>query len=160
MIPDKRALKTELVLALKAELAHAEAAYVSTRAGATHEEAKPENDKDTRALEQTYLARGQATRVEELRIAVGEVEAMLVPTANEGTPIGVGMVATVEDQDGKEHAYFVALHGGGAKLQGGAVQSVTSKSPLGRALVGKRIADDVEVVIAGKTRSLAIVRVD
>ncbi len=160
MTRDKRALKTELVTALKAELTQAEAAYASTRAGATHEEAKPENDKDTRALEQSYLARGQAARVEELRIAVGEVEAMLVPAAKEGAPIGVGMVATVEDQDGKEHAYFVALHGGGAKLQGGEVQSITLKSPLGRALVGKREGDDAEVVIAGKTRSIAILRID
>lgn len=160
MSRDKRALKTELVAALKTELAQAEAAYASTRAGATHEEAKPENDKDTRALEQTYLARGQAARVEELRIAVGEVEAMLVPDAREGTPIGVGMVATVEDEDGKEHVYFIALHGGGAKLRGGAVQSVTSKSPLGRALVGKRRGDDAEVVIAGKKRSLVVMGVD
>jgi len=35
--------------------------------GATHEENKPENDKDTRALEQSYLARGQAQRVVELQ---------------------------------------------------------------------------------------------
>ena len=43
-----------------ADLATLEKAQHATQAAATHEEAKPENDKDTRALEQSYLARGQA----------------------------------------------------------------------------------------------------
>jgi hypothetical protein len=58
----KAQLKAELVTILEGTLAGLERAHADARAGATHEEAKPENDKDTRALEQSYLARGQAIR--------------------------------------------------------------------------------------------------
>lgn len=73
--PDKAALRDELARSMAADLAVRERAYEGARAGATHEEAKPENDKDTRALEQSYLARGEAARVEEQRTALAEIEA-------------------------------------------------------------------------------------
>ena len=154
---DKNALKAELVLAMKNELAAAERAYATTRAAATHEEAKPENDKDTRALEQSYLARGQAVRVEELRVAVADVEAMALRDANDGKPIGVGIAVDVSG-DEKSATYFLAPHGGGVKLANGAVHVVTPKSPLGRAFLGKREGDECEVVLAGKTKQLTIDR--
>jgi transcription elongation GreA/GreB family factor len=155
---DKSNLKTELIASLKNELAVAEKAFANTRAAATHEEAKPENDKDTRALEQSYLARGQAQRVEELRGAVADVETMQLRDANDGKPIGVGLVVDVSG-DEKTASYFLAPHGGGARLGNGAVQVVTPKSPLGRAFLGKREGDETEVVLAGKSRVLSIDRV-
>jgi transcription elongation GreA/GreB family factor len=155
---DKSNLKTELIASLKNELAVAEKAFANTRAAATHEEAKPENDKDTRALEQSYLARGQAQRVEELRGAVADVETMHLRDANDGKPIGVGLVVDVSGDD-KTASYFLAPHGGGARLANGAVQVVTPKSPLGRAFLGKREGDETEVVLAGKSRVLSIDRV-
>jgi hypothetical protein len=74
----KGALKEELERLLAADLEARERAYRLAREAATHEEAKPENDKDTRALEQSYLARGEAARVEELRASLAEVRAMVV----------------------------------------------------------------------------------
>src|SRR5262249_35036413 len=59
---EKQALKRQLLDLLREQLEVLEHAHRTTHAGATHEEAKPENDKDTRALEQSYLARGQANR--------------------------------------------------------------------------------------------------
>ncbi|MEO7113772.1 MAG: transcription elongation factor GreAB [Polyangiaceae bacterium] len=154
----KSSLKTELIASLKSELAIAEQAFANTRAAATHEEAKPENDKDTRALEQSYLARGQAQRVEELRGAVADVETMQLRDANDGRPIGVGLVVDVSG-DEKTASYFLAPHGGGARLASGAVQVVTPKSPLGRAFLGKTEGDETEVILAGKSRILSIDRV-
>jgi len=57
--PTKPTLKAELLALLAADLDTLERAHRATTEGATHEEAKPENDKDTRALEQSYLARGR-----------------------------------------------------------------------------------------------------
>ncbi|MCE9575491.1 MAG: transcription elongation factor GreAB, partial [Deltaproteobacteria bacterium] len=59
----KAELKAELVRVVEAALATAVAAHQAATEGATHAEAKPENDKDTRALEASYMARGQAVRV-------------------------------------------------------------------------------------------------
>ena len=154
---DKRALHAELIARLEAELAAMERAHQSTVAGMTHEQAKPENDKDTRALEQGYLARGQAQRVEELRVAVGETKAMTLRTFAEDAPIGVSALVTYEDERGEQRA-FVTMHGGGETLSGG-VKVVTTLSPLGRALVGKCVGDDAELVQAGKTRTLSILTV-
>ena len=52
---NKTALRTELAALLAADLETLEKAHRATREGVTHEDAKPENDKDTRALEQSYL---------------------------------------------------------------------------------------------------------
>jgi transcription elongation GreA/GreB family factor len=155
----RNALRAELVTHLRRDLAAAEQAHRATVAGATHEEAKPENDKDTRALEQSYLARGQAQRVEELRGAVAEVEAMAASGgAGEGRAVQ-GALVTVDD-GGREVAYWIAPHGGGLRLEAGGVQVVTPRSPLGRALVGRGVGDDCEVTIAGKGRTLTILRVE
>ena len=61
----KQALRDELLAALAASLATARDAHAAAVEGATHGEARAENDKDTRGLEQSYLARGQAQRVEQ-----------------------------------------------------------------------------------------------
>ncbi|MGD0526871.1 MAG: GreA/GreB family elongation factor [Polyangiaceae bacterium] len=153
----KPALKAELLALLAADLETLERAHRATTEGATHEEAKPENDKDTRALEQSYLARGQATRIEELRASVAGVMAM-VPRDFDGRPAALGALVTV-DEDGEESTLLLAPGGGGARLAGGTVQVVTPASPLGRAILGKRAGDDAEVAVAGKTRTMQVVRV-
>jgi transcription elongation GreA/GreB family factor len=153
----KTVLKTELVAVLTAALDVARASHAAAVAGATDDEARPENDKDTRGLEQSYLARGQAARVAELEAAATETTAFIIkrflPTD------GVGLCALIEVDDGDvTHRYFIAPHGGGTLLAGG-VQVVTLASPIGRALLGKRVGDEVELRLPGKLRSLVIVSI-
>ena len=155
--PDKAALRDELARALAADLAVRERAYQAAREGATHEEAKPENDKDTRALEQSYLARGEALRIEELRAGLAEVQAMVLRRFGAEDPVGLGAVVVAEDEDGRATTYWLAPYGGGAKLAG-AVQVVTPKSPLGRALLGVRTGEACEVVLAGRAKILTVAR--
>jgi transcription elongation GreA/GreB family factor len=157
-LPSKESLKRDLVRVLAAELETAERAQRAALEGATHEEAKPENDKDTRALEASYLARGQARRLEELRAGLAEVEAMRLRDFGEDAPVALGALVTAEGASG-EASFFLAPHGGGAKLADGRVQVVTPKSPLGRALLGKREGDDCDLAVEGKRRELSIVRV-
>ncbi|HEX2686728.1 MAG TPA: hypothetical protein VHN14_08920, partial [Kofleriaceae bacterium] len=59
-VNDKATLKAELVAQLVAALDLAQRAHAAALEGATHAEARAENPKDTRGLEQSYLARGQA----------------------------------------------------------------------------------------------------
>jgi transcription elongation GreA/GreB family factor len=151
----KPALRDELVRALRDALAAAAAAHASATEGITHADSKQESDKDTRAIEQSYVARGVAMRVEELRTGLADVEKMSLAKHEK---IASGALVTVEDEDGA-HRYFVAPAGGGTMLSGG-VQVVTPKSPLGRALCGKLAEDDVEVVLGGKPRAFTITRVD
>jgi len=53
---------------------------------------------------------------------------------------------------------FISPAGGGNLLAGG-VQVVTPNSPLGRALLGKKVGDDVELQLPGKLRSFVVVHI-
>ncbi len=144
---------------LAADLAVREKAYREAAIAATHEEAKPENDKDTRALEQSYLARGEAMRVEELRQALADVRAMSLRTLGEGEAATLGALVSAEE-DAARLLLWIAPAGGGARLEEGRVQVVTPKSPLGRALLGRRAGDELEIALAGRTRTLLIAGVE
>jgi transcription elongation GreA/GreB family factor len=157
--PNKTMLRDELAEHLRADLAVAERAHDAAREAATHEEARPEDDKDTRALEQSYLARGQATRVETLRTGLLAVQALSTRGFAADETIALGALVVAEDEGGKEHAYYLAPHGGGVRLHSGTVQVVTPASPLGRALLERRAGDSCEVAAAGSTREVDIVAV-
>jgi transcription elongation GreA/GreB family factor len=155
----KQVLKDELLALLTHDLETLAHAHEQATAGATHEEAKPENDKDTRALEQSYLARGQARRVAELSAALLELEAMAIQRFSADQPIAVGALVSVEEND-KTSLLFIAGHGGGSLLAGGTVQVVSIKSPLGRALLGKCVGEDCDVALPGRVRELSIDKVE
>jgi transcription elongation GreA/GreB family factor len=158
MALSKVELRDELLRVLAEALEAAERAHKTTREGATHAEAKPENDKDTRALEQTYLARGQAMRVEELRAGMAEVRSMPVRDFAETEAASLGALVTLEEDD-EERLVFLAPQGGGSLLGEARVSVVTPKSPLGQALLGKRAGDDCEVTIGGRRREMVLSRV-
>jgi transcription elongation GreA/GreB family factor len=154
---DKTALIEELRGIVGRDFEEAKRAQKETIDAATHPEAKPENDKDTRALEQSYLARGQAQRVDELRLALAETESLFVRDFAD-SPAALGALVVV-DEDGRGSWLFLAPAGGGAHLADGKVQVVTPRSPLGQAVLGKRAGDEVEVTIAGRRRTLHVVDV-
>jgi transcription elongation GreA/GreB family factor len=158
-LPTKEHLKEELARLVAADLATRERSHKAAREGATHEEAKPENDKDTRALEQSYLARGEALRVEELKVSLAEVQSMPLRAVAEGEPAALGALVLAEE-DGESILLWLAPYGGGNRLADGRVQIVTPKSPLGRALIGKCAGEECEVKLAGRNRVLTIERVE
>ena len=153
----KQSLRDELLARMTADLVRLEEAHRASIEGATHEEARPENSKDTRALEQSYLARGQAMRVEEMRRAVTEIAVMTL-TPKEPGKVSLGALV-VADEDGTERLLFVAPHGGGSTLADGAVQVVTPTSPLGQALVGREAGDVCELSTGGRAREIELVEV-
>lgn len=136
----KADLKRELLEQLEAQLATARASHAAASEAAISDEARPENDKDTRGLEQSYLARGYAQRVADLEAAIAAIAAL--PT----TPmqsVSVGALVTVREDD-RTRELYIAGYGGGLELAGD-VTVVTPSSPIGRALLGKRVDDDAEL---------------
>ncbi|HUQ02311.1 MAG TPA: GreA/GreB family elongation factor [Kofleriaceae bacterium] len=155
--PSKVALRAELIAQLESALAAASAAHAATVAGATDPEAKQESDKDTRAIEQQYLARGQAQRVVELQDALAELANWSPRRFGEDDAVALGALVTI-DEDDDERMVFVAPVGGGNQLAGG-VQVVTPRSPLGALLLGKQTGDEVELKSGARARTLEIVAV-
>lgn len=143
----------------EAELAAATEAQRATVQGATHEENKPENDKDTRAIEASYLARGQAARVAELRDCVAQLVALKpVPHSADG-PVRVGSLVRLEDLDTERDELCFLLSpgaGGEVTLDGVNVKGVSARSPLGRALIGRRREESFELPLPQGRRELSI----
>lgn len=166
----KKALLASLIEKLDAELTNMRRAAKDARDAATHEEAKPENDKDTRALEASYLAGAQAARVRELEGSIKLANSMelldFAPDGGAARPIQASAVVTLEDDDEARTTFFVAPVGGGVALSAGGVEAqvVTPTSPLGRQLLGKSQGDVIEMRAQtlrgpGPLREMSIVEV-
>jgi len=150
----KRRLVAELLDRMRADHAALARGQRATVAGATSEEAKSEHSKDTRALEQSYLARGQAQRVEEVWEGISRVAALPLRVFAEDEPIAVGALVEIEEE-GATSVLLLVPFGGGLRLSGGE-QVVTPASPLGRALIGRASGETVAIKVAGRTRDLTV----
>ena len=118
---------------------------------ATHEENIAENKYDTLGLEASYLATGQARRVEEIKQALTLCQNLPVRPYDEQRGIEVGALLGLEDQNGRQQWLFLAPDAAGLKVDvvGQPVTVITPRSPLGKSLLGKFEGDEVEVLVAG-----------
>ena len=186
------ATKTALLDALRARLidrfATIQQAAVDAAAGATHEQARPENKYDTRALEQSYLSAGQSARIAALRDLNGALHFYTLP-AGELDVVGPGALVDVEIDDGsasRRQLLFIVpfdvfevidvpgsaghdiaghdiagqgIAGQGIAGQLSSVQVIGAAAPMAFKLRGRQQGDDVVMVAAGKTRTLSVISV-
>jgi transcription elongation GreA/GreB family factor len=157
---DKRALLMQVRQAIEAELVTLVAAQRATQAGAVHEENKAESDKDTRATEAAYLARGQAARVADLETGLVRLAQVDCAVFAVERPVSVGAVVTLRSERAKR-VVFLLPAGAGTTLDhaGKTIRVITPASPLGRALVGARSGDSIEVELGERTDDYDIERV-
>ena|GEM_PF-293596 len=157
---DKREILRLLRDSVSADWATMSAAQRLVVDGATHEENRPENDKDTRALEQSYLARGQAQRVVELQDALNLLKALELRAFSPESAIALGALVALDDGGEVVH-YFIAPAGGGVRVSvaGAEVRVITPQSPIARALLGKHEGDDLELRTPQGTRECSIASV-
>lgn len=135
--PDKHDLIAQLLAQAQGELRAARERALEAAEAATHEENRPENAKDMRSTEASYVARGQAAHVRELEGALVSLS-QLRPRAFDADD-AIALSALVEVAVGGQRAtYFLVPALGGRRLQGpgGPVSTLTPESPLGRALLG------------------------
>lgn len=158
---DKRRALDAVVSALEQQLAQVTRAARETQAEATHEEARPENAKDTRALEQTYLARGQSARVEELTEELARLRTLTLQRFEEGVPAALTALVLLEDEEGTSRWHLLLPGAGGTKVtvDGNPVLVITPSTPLGEALVGRSVGDTIEVRVQGRLRERTVTRV-
>lgn len=157
---DKAALVSGALEQLRLQLEELTRAANATREGAVHEEARPENDKDTRALEQSYLARGQAQRVVETEAALQRLRFMELREFGEATPIALSALIRVEVNQREQRLFLVNAGGGIRLMDAGEIQLVSVEAPLGQALVGKEVGEAFELRIGGALREYEILEVE
>lgn len=131
--------------------------------GATHEENRAEHAKDTRATEQSYLARGLAERVEQQRKIVQILSTLEVTPFAASAAIAVG--ALIVGRDGEEEEaiqiWWLISGAGGIALSEGdhLVRTLTPASPLGRALIGLEAGDVASYSTPRGERTLEVLEV-
>jgi transcription elongation GreA/GreB family factor len=156
-LPDKVRVREALIRALERSIETMAQAAKSSREGAVHEDSRAEGDKDMRATEQSYLARGQAMRVEELAEQLQRLQVFALARFEPDMAIAPGALV-LADVDDTPRLLFVVPHGGGSVLQvdDTVVTVVTPSSPVGQALLGKFVGDEFEIVAGARTRQWTI----
>jgi len=149
--PDKSRLLALLRTRIDQELRTLREAQGAAQEGAIHEETRQEDPKDTRAIEAQYIARGLTERVEELLGTVAELSRLRLGTFSADAPIGLSALVALQD-GGDERIYFVVPVAGGETLtvDGTTVLTLTPSSPLGRALIGKCVDDEIGLELPGR----------
>lgn len=139
----KQTLKSTLLAKLKATLNDCELAADNARLASTDEQSVAETQYDTLAIEASYLAEGHSRRVNDLKSSIEMIAKLNV---NEKSNI-VTMASLVTLYEGNDVVYFIAPSAAGYRLviEGKQVVVITPKSPLGKALLGKEVGDEVYI---------------
>jgi transcription elongation GreA/GreB family factor len=162
---DKRFLVEQLTARLRESAAVArkasQAAEEEARDGAT-----PSEKRENARVSQGYsgLARGQKERAGRFQAEVSTLEAFRPPARLPPRgPVALGAVVEVEDGS-QGRTFFLAPAGAGIELTGpdgdGFLSVVTPVSPVGKAVLGRRVGDTIEVTVAGEPREWTITFVE
>jgi transcription elongation GreA/GreB family factor len=143
---------------LSADLDIAQRAAQTAYETATHEENIAENKYDTLGLEASYLAAGQAKRVEEIKQSLALCQNLQVRAYDDQRGIEVGTLLGLEDENSRQQWLFLAPDAAGLKIEvvGQPVTVITPRSPLGKSLLGKRVDDEVEILVAGARQHFTV----
>jgi transcription elongation GreA/GreB family factor len=157
---DKRQLIKSILNKLEEELQTAIQAARTALEEATNDEAKPENEYDTRGLEASYLAGAQAERAAQIEEQILIYKHLVVKDFKKEDAIE--STALVEVEFNKKRSFvFLMSKGGGMILnfEGRPVQVVTPASPLGEALIGLKTGDSAIVEVGAATREYEVLSV-
>lgn len=142
----KSLLLEKIRLELRSQLDRLSKAAFEAHAAATDPGSKAEGKYDTRSLEASYLAAGQARQVDELAAAVRIFEALSLPHFQLDDEIDAG--ALVELELGGERCFFLLVPASGGLVlehEGVEVTLLTPASGLYRNLLEMRVGESLKV---------------
>jgi hypothetical protein len=143
---DKRQLLGAVIARLQAELERVRSQALDAARGATHEDNRAEGDKDMRATEASYVARGLAERTMNLEQAVLLLSHLQpVDCSQAGKAQATALLELTCEAQTRLYFLLPAAGGQSFEFQGHTVHTLTPQSPLGRALLGLGLGDEVEV---------------
>lgn len=145
---DKHKLKAAILQQLDEELISTIQAAENARLAATDDQSVAETQYDTLAIEQSYLAEGQSRRIEECKKAIHTINMLTLNHFNEESEITLGALIQLDKDESANHWYFLSPTSGGMKvtLSGVIITVITAASPLGQALQGKYLDDEIELI--------------
>ncbi|MCP4870528.1 MAG: GreA/GreB family elongation factor [Proteobacteria bacterium] len=155
---DKGALLEAIVKELAGACERMTARAKAAAESAVHEEARSEDSHDTRAIEESYLARGQAARAAEMEVDLATMKSLRARSFADSEPIAATALVELEDDGGASRTLLIVPRCGGRNLHFGGreITLATPASPLGAALMGASEGDEVEISIKGRKRTYEI----
>ncbi len=115
------------------------------------------------ALEFGGLAKGQRERAARASADLSKLDVFHPPKLQPQSPITLGAIVEVEDE-ALGRTFFLAPVGAGVELTGpggdGFLSVVTPMSPIGRAVLGRRTGDTIEVMVGNEPREWTITYVE
>ena len=128
--------------------------------GATHPESKAENKYDTRGLEASYLAHGQAQRAADIAMALKNYQQFLSKATHTSDQVAIGSLLEIEDEQGASRWIWFGAEEGGLKVMSDdkLVTVVTPYSPLGKVLQGRLQGDFIVLKIEGASQEFEILK--
>lgn len=154
----KKEVLTKFLEHFEKEMSALVASAKAAHQAATHEESRAEDRHDTFAIEASYLAAGQATRVNELEKCVQEFRQYL-EDLHVHQLIQLGSLIKIRNI--KEQEVLIALHGGGAQVdvQDRLLSVMSPNSPMGEELMGFSAGDEFSLETKAGTRTVQIIEV-
>jgi transcription elongation GreA/GreB family factor len=158
----KQQIHQAFLAQITTELSTITAAAKGSIATATDKAHQAEGKYDTFSLESSYLARGQAKRVDELSAARERLQLLPLKELDNTTPIMLSALIRLEAGDDDHRTIFIGPAAGGETLQanGETITIVTTHSPLGRALLGKKTGDAFKIKLGPDTKHFTILSVE
>ena len=114
-------------------------------AAATDPGSKAESKYDTRSLEASYLAQGQAKQVDDAADAVGLFATLTLPDFEMEDPIDAGALVEI-DLDGEASHFLLVPAAGGVTIEdeGREITLLTPASGLYRKLLDRKVGDSID----------------
>lgn len=158
---NKAHLLQSILEQLRADLARAEQAALTAYETATHEENIAENKYDTLGLEASYLAAGQAKRVEEIRLSLSAWQKLQLRPYDPDQGIQLGALVWLTDASGAEQCVLMVSEGAGLKLLWDAqkILLISPRAPLGQSLIGCAEGDSVDIQVGTLKQHYQVLRV-
>ncbi|WP_397451967.1 GreA/GreB family elongation factor [Pseudomonas sp. NA-150] len=160
-LPNKSVVLDLIIARLKVDLDLLQRAAQSAYETATHEENIAENKYDTLGLEASYLATGQARRVEEIRQSLVQFQNLSLKPFDEQRGIQIGDLISLEAENGSQQQLFLGPDAAGLKIQEDdlLVTVITTRAPLGKNLLGKAEGDEIEITINAASQTFSVINV-
>jgi transcription elongation GreA/GreB family factor len=134
---------------------------IEAREAATHSESKQEDKYDTRGLEASYLAGAQARRAAELESTISQLKSIKPSSFSNQSEIRSTAIIDL-NTDGLAQTYFLIPAGGGLSVRQGqkTIKVITTSSPLGQELLGRKVGDFFEFNLGpNNTKEVKIINV-
>lgn len=157
---NKQALLAQILVQLDDER---DLLYRAARAAhfeATDEQSKAENKYDTRGLEASYLARGQAKKVKEVESAIEQFRALDSAMPPSAPSIQMGSLVGLKNRKGTSW-YFMGPRAGGMEIIQGVheILVITPHSPLGSQMMGHQVGGKLRLDLAGSRQEFEVAEV-